>query len=491
LIHSYLVSDFGDDERPQIATDGTGDWIGVWDSFGAFGGSGTQLDILISRSSDNGATWTSPGRLNTNGNIQSRQDWRPALATDSKGSWVAVWYTNERPGTTTLGRYAIVVTRSTNNGASWTPEAVLNSTLGSPSGDEQIPRIATDGRGHWVCAWESSNAVLGKGTDFDILVSRSDDRGVSWTAPALLNSYGTTDSGVDSRVEISTDEAGLWVAAWSTNSNVGAASGSDYEIAFARSTDNGATWSAARLLNSDGATDVRQDFRPALATDGQGDWISAWHGSGGNGSDNDIYVAQSRDNAQTWSGPVLLNPTGTNDSGEDSDVRLLTDHARNWIAVWDSNSSVSSGTGPDYEVLYSISTDKGLTWSVPAALNSDSATESGYDLVPQLGTDDLGNWLAIWESTETASSDFDISYSRFSLHAPGVWVDFGYPGAERGTYAKPFQTLDAAVLTASPLDTVFIKGKTATPYTLEKPTIRKTLRIEAIGGPVRIGGKLN
>ena len=47
--------------HPQVTTDGAGNWVAVWDSYDTLGGTiGTDYDILVSRSTNNGATWTAP-----------------------------------------------------------------------------------------------------------------------------------------------------------------------------------------------------------------------------------------------------------------------------------------------------------------------------------------------------------------------------------------------------------------------------------------------
>jgi hypothetical protein len=43
------------------------------------------------------------------------------------------------------------------------------------------------------------------------------------------------------------------------------------------------------------------------------------------------------------------------------------------------------------------STDDGLTWTAPAALNTDAASDAADDNLPQLTTDAQGTWVAVWE----------------------------------------------------------------------------------------------
>lgn len=67
-LNTNAVSDSGGDFAAQMTTDGAGNWVAVWDSTEANvgGGIGDDHDILVSRSTDSGATWTAPAPLNTN-----------------------------------------------------------------------------------------------------------------------------------------------------------------------------------------------------------------------------------------------------------------------------------------------------------------------------------------------------------------------------------------------------------------------------------------
>ena len=96
--------------------------------------------------------------------------------------------------------------------------AVLNSNAGGDSESDNNPRVTTDGLGNWVAVWRSDDSLGGTiGTDPDILVSRSTDDGASWTAPAALNTNAATDSGGDDfRAQVTTDAAGTWVAVWNS-----------------------------------------------------------------------------------------------------------------------------------------------------------------------------------------------------------------------------------------------------------------------------------
>ena len=61
-----------------MTTDGTGNWVAVWQSDDDLGTTiGTDRDILTSRSLDGGSTWTAPVALGSNAASDSGEDFNP------------------------------------------------------------------------------------------------------------------------------------------------------------------------------------------------------------------------------------------------------------------------------------------------------------------------------------------------------------------------------------------------------------------------------
>ena len=158
-----------------------------------------------------------------------------------------------------------------------TAPALLNSNATTDSGADRSSQVATDGQGHWVAVWQSEEDLGGvAGTDADIFVARSANNGASWTAPATLNSNASTDSGDDFDPAIATDSMGNWVVAWRSDENLGGVAGTDDDLFVARSTDDGATWTPPAFLNSEAATGSENDGSPGLTTGGLGQWVDVW-----------------------------------------------------------------------------------------------------------------------------------------------------------------------------------------------------------------------
>ena len=74
--------------------------------------------------------------------------------------------------------------------------------------------------------------------------------------PALLNTNGDSDLGHDYEPQVTTDGTGNWVAVWYSDENLGGTAGTDPDIFVATSTDNGGSWSAPALLNTNGDSDI-------------------------------------------------------------------------------------------------------------------------------------------------------------------------------------------------------------------------------------------
>jgi len=177
-LNTNAATDSGFDGWPQVTTDGAGHWVAVWESLEKLGGTNTRLDwdILVARSTDNGATWSYPAALNTNAATDSGSEDRPQVTTDGAGNWVAVWNSDENLGGTIGTDSDILVARSTDNGVTWTAPAPLNANAASDSGGDLGPQVTTDGAGHWVAAWYSTDSLGGTiGTDYDILYASGDD----------------------------------------------------------------------------------------------------------------------------------------------------------------------------------------------------------------------------------------------------------------------------------------------------------------------------
>jgi len=128
---------------------------------------GDPADVFYIRSTDNGATFSAPFKLNTDSTTKA--NWQPNISAGADGSLLAVWY-DERgatqtcvKGSTTVGCYQMWGRKSTDNGATWQPDQTFSDVMtplpGQPdssiiaeyAGDYDYSFASPDGHLHtWV-----------------------------------------------------------------------------------------------------------------------------------------------------------------------------------------------------------------------------------------------------------------------------------------------------------------------------------------------------
>ena len=366
LLNSNGLSDVAEDSNVSVATDRFGNWVAVWHTGGDLGGTiGFDGDILVSRSADNGSTWTAAAPLHTDATTDTVRDGWPTVATDRNGVWVAAWWSFDDP--TTVG--SVLASRSLDDGATWSTPALITTHNVPNAGFASLPQVAADAAGNFLVLWSSTSDLGGAiGDDLDILYSRSAD-GASWSPPAALAPNAATDVRTDSYPRISTDRNGTWLATWDSGNGFGDEFGNDLDVFFSRSTDGGTSWSLPAPLNSNANADSGQDQYPVTTTDGNGNWIavwSSWDTFGDTiGNDFDILYTRSSDNAASWSPVAPLNTNAAIDSRSDNLVAIATDEVGHWLAVWASSEPLDPSIGGDDDILAARSQDNGATWSPP------------------------------------------------------------------------------------------------------------------------------
>jgi len=425
-LNTNAATDSGDDIFPYVASDGAGNWVTVWQSDDSLGGPiGTDSDILIARSTDNGATWAAPAPLYTNAGANTGNDEAPRVATDRDGNWVAVWQSTDTVDGTIGTDWDILTAHSSDDGATWSTPIPLNTNASADGGDDVTPQVATDAAGNWVAVWQSTDPLSGTiGADEDILVSRSTDNGATWTAPAFLNAYAAVDplTSQDTVPQIATDGAGNWVTIWQSTATLGTGVGTDEDILVARSTSNGVFWTSPAAVNSNAPGDDLPDVSPQLATAG-GRWVAVWQSfdslGGTIGLDSDILTAQSTDNGASWTSAAPLNGNAATDSGNDGDPHLATNGFGHWAAVWPSTDDLGGIIFIDPDVLVSRSTDDAGTWDLPVPLNTNAATDTESDSSPTIAAG-VGTWVAVWRSFEslggTIGTDADVLFTTLDAN---------------------------------------------------------------------------
>ncbi len=264
---------------------------------------------------------------------------------------------------------------------------------------------------------------------------RSTDGGQTWTSSSAVSPAGLQHHSP----QVVHDGAGRWLAVWSLTSV-----GCGENVVFSSSTDGGLTWTVPteidpgckgtnryariavdgagnvvvgwlRLVSNElylarsgdhGATwsvlppmgTMAEEVAFSLATDRTGTWIAAGSKPAFAGSDLDIVAFRSTDAGVTWSAPTAINSNAAADVGLDFQVTLASAGSGRWLAAWSSSTDLVRGGQRDDDIHVAISNDGGSTWSPPTAVDSAASTDSDSDQDPKVSVDEAGSWLVVWSA---------------------------------------------------------------------------------------------
>lgn len=348
---ALLALNASDDEMlidPEISTDGQGNWFVVCKAvnLGEPPARGTRPTVasrvVMTRSLDDGATWSLPAPI-YGGALNNGIAAAPAVMSSETGSLIVMW--------TQLDQ-GVMFVRSENFGMTWTQPKLISTRGGAPM-------LATDGSGNWLAAWSAQDPV---NTDLDIEYCRSASDGEFWSPAKTLNTTAAFDYELPPRPEpedepepcdgcpppqrgvpkaprfadelsgLATDGAGTWVATWTLNYP-----DRPLDVFYARSVNNGATWSDPELLDNFAALEPAHRVDPKVAYDGLGGWVAVWSTQSTLGGllsgDQDLVVARSMNGGLTWSDPGVLNLDAAEDEDFDTALDLTTDNQGNFFVL--------------------------------------------------------------------------------------------------------------------------------------------------------------
>jgi hypothetical protein len=254
------VWDRASDPWVSIAPDGTVHQIAL--GIRGFLTANPSNSVLAVRSKDGGLTWSDPVTIvqDTDGN----EDKETITADPADARYVyAVWDRSD-PG----NRQPAYFSRTTDGGATWEPARVIYDGGGGTYSTGNIIVVLPDGT-----LVDMMNLYRGSGQS--VMVMRSQDRGFTWSQPAIVSAVQTTGT-LDTKTRtgvragpglpsIAVDRrSGTLYIAWQDSRFAG---GRYDGIVLAKSTDGGRTWTIPQQVNQ--AYNV-QAFTPAVAATGDG-----------------------------------------------------------------------------------------------------------------------------------------------------------------------------------------------------------------------------
>ena len=342
--------------NPRIAINATGSVNVVWEYETA-----DNTDIMFSHSSDAGVSFTPPINL-SNDPADSENE---QIATDATGNIYVVWENDSL----NLG---VLFSRSTDGGATFSAPAVLSTnTSGSYSA-----QIAIGANGNLSVVWEDDAQSAS-----DVSFSHSSDHGATFSSPQSL-SYHTGNSGSQ---QIAIDLTGNIDVVWANETS------GKFDIFFTRSVDNGATFSTP-IDVSNGSGNAQN---PQIGLDAKGNINLVWEDN----MPSDIYFARSTNGGGSFSAPVNIS----NNGGFSVDPFLTVDVGGNVNVAWEDD------TTGNKDIFFARSTDLGATFSTPVNLSNDPL----LSLAPDMAADKNGNINVTWQDSTPGVSQ--VFFSRLAV----------------------------------------------------------------------------
>lgn len=260
---------------PAVKAGGSGRWYYAYLAAGGFGGS--DVDIFVRRSTDDGATWMNPVDASQNADF----DDKPYI--DARGDEVLVGWADFG-----FSPAKVRASRSTDGGVSFGSNNILSNN--SVAGNGACPVIDPDGTYYmfWRDSWQDS-----------LWVTRSTDQGANWSPDRGIVDMNPLPSSLPGGFRIvnlpSADAdplTGDLLVVWNDQRY------GDPDILSIRSTDGGQSWSTPIRINDDPGSEAQ--FFPWVTFDETGIAHVVWYDRRGDGYLIDVYYARSLDGGGTF-----------------------------------------------------------------------------------------------------------------------------------------------------------------------------------------------
>ncbi len=319
-------------------------------------------DLFESSSTDNGRSWTEPKLIFSHSHSAS------PVFVDGK----------------MIGVVAIVKVANggqmyfqTRQGESWSEAVPIRDTYW---GEFSSLNFTADTSGNIYCTWldwrEGSSNVY---------FSVSDDAGSTWSANIRVDN---DVSGQEKREPgiLSTPDGILYIL-WADNRNPATL----FDIYYSLSVDGGKDWTGNIKVNDD--TTRSWQTSPSAVIDNSGNLFAVWSDYRDRGASGDvlsnIYFARFEMNKNVWSNNIRITNA---QFGHHRDPKLYSETDGRLYCVWR-----SSEDNQQNDIYIAYSNDNGQSWSVPARVNDD-AERAPHDhrSIGWLGYDSEENGIVGW-----------------------------------------------------------------------------------------------
>jgi hypothetical protein len=411
-LNSYTT---GEQHQPSIALGASGTIVVTWNSYGSYGDDDSYSSVQVRRFGGDGGALGGEVQVNT---YTTDGQGAPAIATDPLGNFVVVWESVGSDGGDT-SQTSIQARLFDAGGTPVGPQFQVNTFTNSYQGS---PKVAADDVGNFVVVWESFGSPGNDASEWSIQGQRFDETGLPLGAQFQVNGY-TTDRQIHPGVAV--DSAGNFVVVWSSFGSPG--------------NDNLANSIQARLFDAAGTPSGAQfqvngyttgyQFNPAVAADADGNFVVVWGSVGSYGTDTSSSSIQGRRYDGGGAPLDVQFQVNTYTTYNQHQPALALDARGHFVVAWQSEGSDGSDTDA-YSIHLQRYRADGTALDGQVQVNTYT---TGYQNLPAVAADELGNLLLAWASDGSSGTDTDAS-SVLGQRYDGLFRD-GFESGDTGRWS--------------------------------------------------------
>lgn len=410
-VNSYWTSR---QETPAVAAAADGSFVVVWMSNGSSGGDSSSFSIQGQRYSPAGSPLGGQFQVNS---ITTDSQLQPAVAADAAGAFVVVWSSGSPAG------WAIAGQRFAASGAPAGGEFAVSST--DPQYQEW-PAVAADADGDFVVAWARQGAN-GSDSFWGVQARRFTAGGTPAGAAFQVNTFTSSFQRLPA---IASDPEGDFVVVWQSVGSAGN-DNSEYSVQGQRYTSAGTATGGEFQVNT-----YTSSFQStaAIGAGGDGSFVVAWDSMGsGEGDNSETSVHAQRFSAAgvAQGGEFQVNAYSTNYQWLPA---VAVDGEGDFVVVWQSMGA-SSGDTAGYSLHAQRYSAAGTALGDAFQVNSYTTSDQTASAV---AVDADGDFVVVWKSTGSSFGDNSlgsIQGQRFRVTGDlqgTVWVDQDLDGIQDG-----------------------------------------------------------
>ena len=355
---------------PAVTCDDSSNVVVAWTE-----GSGEDKVVKARSSSNDGSTFNTALTLSTSEDIEVFDE--IVAANDGSGNFYVAW-----PRTDTSDDSDVVVSRSTNSGTSWNTAVEVDgvnehATRGNPALYAESSKVGLI----WLDDYDGDGAS----SDPDIYYSESTNDGSSWSTMTEIGAdqYYEADSSI---VSLAYSNGYLYSAYWDEgdndpegDTNGNDALGTDIDLFFTRSSDDGETWADIIVISNE-ETDGQSwdyfdygsyyypDYRNDIASSGSNVY-AAWSNFNADSGQWEIKFSASSNSGSSWSDPEVISSSDTSiDSFAPSVVASGNEVLVSWKEEYD-------GSLLNSNIVVRNSKDNGDSWSSIVEITEGDGTQ--------------------------------------------------------------------------------------------------------------------